>query len=227
MESPKLSQIVGRGGRPAIVDMTVAQVRDIDPGFCQRLQGLGLTEPVLCGEYLHRTLEELARAEHLDVRMLLTAVESGPTIKDQPAQAHTAGPREWPGPRLAASTAHLNLADEIERLRSEPAWKEFDRNAKTLVKNPELRVVLLALKSGARLEQHWAAGPITIQALAGRLRVHLPDHTVDVAVGELAAIAPGTRHAVEALEPSVFLLTIALAAPSRELQDHPKVEVAK
>ncbi|MHB8620511.1 MAG: cupin domain-containing protein [Chloroflexota bacterium] len=220
-----MSQIVGRGGRPAIVDMTVAQVRDLDPGFCQRLQGLGLTEPVLCGEYLHRTLEELARAEHLDVRMLLAAVGSGPTVQDQPTHTHTAGLREWPGPRLAASTAHLNLADEIEQLRAEPAWKEFDRNAKTLVKNPELRVVLLALKSGARLEQHWAAGPITIQALAGWLRVHLPEHTLDMQAGELAAIAQATRHDVEALEPSVFLLTIAaLPAASSEPQDHHKGE---
>jgi len=207
--------------------MTVAQVRDIDPGFCQRLQGLGLTEPMLCGEYLHRSLEELARAEHLNVRMLLAAIEGGPTIKDHAAPGPAAGPREWPGPRLAAQTAHLNLAEEIERLRSEPAWQEFDRNAKTLVKNPELRVVLLALKSGARLEQHWAAGPVTIQALAGRLRLHLPEHTVDVEMGELAAIGPGMRHDVEALEPSAFLLTIAaLPAGGGEPQDH-KVEAMK
>src|SRR5579872_6773030 len=123
-----LDRTVGRCGRPAIVDMTVAQVRDIDPGFCQRLQGIGLTEPVLCGEYLHRSLEELAQAEHLDVRMLLAAVQGGPTIKDQAAPGPDAGPREWPGPRLAAQTVHLNLAEELEQLRSEPAWQEFDRN---------------------------------------------------------------------------------------------------
>ena len=35
-----LNQIAGRGGRPAIVDMTVAQVREIDPGFCDQRRRL-------------------------------------------------------------------------------------------------------------------------------------------------------------------------------------------
>ncbi len=225
METPTLNRLVGRGGRPAIVDMTVAQVSEIDPGFCQRLQGLGLTEPVLCGAYLHRTLEDLARAEHLNVGIILAAIEAGPLVTDQPEEAVPSGPREWPGPRLAEQTAHLNLANEIEQLRSEPAWKDFDRNAKTLIKNPELRVVLLALKTGARLEQHVAAGPITIQALAGRLRVHLPDSAIDMATGDLASVAAATRHDVEALEPSVFLLTIALSGAGGEPDGTKRAEV--
>ncbi len=227
METPTLNQVVGRGGRPAIVDMTVAQVSEIDPGFCQRLQGLGLTEPVLCGAYLHRTLEDLARAEHLNVGIILAAIETGPLVTAQPEEAVPSGPREWPGPRLAEQTAHLNLANEIERLRSEPAWRDFDRNAKTLIKSPELRVVLVALKTGARLEQHLAAGPVTIQALAGRLRVHLPDRVVDMATGELASVAATMRHDVEALEPSVFLLTIALGGHGSEPEVNKKDEATR
>ncbi|MGH2363685.1 MAG: cupin domain-containing protein [Chloroflexota bacterium] len=205
-----MDQVVGRGGRPAIADMTVSQVCDIDPSFCQRLHGLGLTEPLLCGLYLHRTLAELASAEHLDVRMLLAVMNGNRTSQPTPLESHPVAQRELPGPRLAATTTHLNLGHEIEQLRAEPAWKDSDRNAKTLIKGPELRVVLVALKASARLEQHWAAGPITVQALAGRLRLRLPEQVLELVTGEIAALGPAIRHDVEALEPSVFLLTIAL-----------------
>jgi quercetin dioxygenase-like cupin family protein len=209
MNAGMITEHVGRGGRPAIVDMTIAEVREIDPGFCDRLQGLGLSEPVLCGPYLNYTVGELARAERFDVETLIAAIKGGSTSEAPSARRHTELVRDWPGPRLAARIAHLDLAAEIERLREEPAWHESDRNAKTLVKNPDLRVVLVVLKAGARLEQHVAAGPITIQALAGRLRVHLPEDAIDLVAGDMAPIAAEIKHDVEALESSAFLLTIA------------------
>jgi quercetin dioxygenase-like cupin family protein len=211
VEAAALKQTVGRSGRPAVVDMTGAQVRDIDPGFCRRLQGLGLTEPVLCGPYLNRTLGELAEVEHLDVQMLLEAIEPEASSSAEKAPI---GQRDWPGPRLAEPVAQFNLQRELELLRAEDAWQEFDRNAKTLVKNPELRVVLIALKADARLEQHWAAGPVTVQALTGRVRLHLPETVLDLPAGELASIGAAIRHDLEALEPSAVLLTIAFPPPA-------------
>jgi hypothetical protein len=58
--------------------MTVTQVREIDPGFCDRLQAVGLPEPILCGPYLYRTIGGLAQAEHVDLGILLEAVQAEP-----------------------------------------------------------------------------------------------------------------------------------------------------
>jgi quercetin dioxygenase-like cupin family protein len=204
-----LGQVVGRGGRPAIVDMTVDQVRELDPDFCTRLQAAGPHEPIHCGPYLHRTVGQLAEAEHVDVGILLKAAQATPSGPPEPAA--TDGHRVWPGPRLAAPVSELDLTREIERLRSEPAWQQFDRNAKTLVKNPELRIVLMALKPGARLDQHQALGAISIQVLSGRVRLLLPSERVELTAGELVAVSPTIRHDLEALESSAVLLTIALA----------------
>jgi quercetin dioxygenase-like cupin family protein len=117
--------------------------------------------------------------------------------------------RESPTDRLARTTASFNLADELENLRAEPAWQAGDRNARTLSKKPHLRVVLMALKSGARLDKHEAPGPITIHALAGRLRVRLASETVELATGEILTVDGGLTHDLEALEEGAILLTVA------------------
>lgn len=117
--------------------------------------------------------------------------------------------RESPTSRLARTTASFNLADELEHLHAEPAWQAADRNATTLSKKSNLRVVLMALKAGARLEKHQAPGPITIHAVSGRLRVHLAIDTVELAPGEILSVDSGLPHDLEALEQSAVLLTIA------------------
>jgi quercetin dioxygenase-like cupin family protein len=122
---------------------------------------------------------------------------------------------------LTAAVSELELAHEIEQLRAEPAWQEFDRNAKTLVKTPELRIVLMTLKPGARLDEHMAPGAISIQVLSGRVRVHLPSEIVELPAGELVAVAPAIRHDLEALESSAVLLTIA--QPGTEVRPEPEV----
>src|SRR5690348_4500657 len=117
MKSAKeaLRQFTGRGGRPAIVDMTVDQVRELDPGFCSRLQAAGLPQPISCGPHLHGTVGQLAEAEHVGMGALLRAAQGAadgsPTAA---ADAH----RAWPGPRLATPVAQLDLTREIEELSS-------------------------------------------------------------------------------------------------------------
>jgi len=117
--------------------------------------------------------------------------------------------RESPTGRLAMAAASFNLGRELENLRAEQAWQAGDRNAKTLFKKPGLRVVLLALKSGARLEKHEAPGSITIHALAGRLRVRLASETIELEPGEILSVDSGLTHDLEALEQSAILLTVA------------------
>ena len=114
--------------------------------------------------------------------------------------------------QLTGPALHFDVADEVEGLRGEPAWERFDRNAKTLVKDGAFRVVLTALKAGAALEEHRVTARVMVQTVRGHLRVHLsaPDAiAVDLPTGHLAVLQPGITHRVEALEESVFLLTVA------------------
>ena len=112
-----------------------------------------------------------------------------------------------PGP-LESPILSFDLNAEIARLRSENAW-QGGRNSKTLVKHPDFRVVLTVLKSNARLPEHKAAGRISVQAIAGHIRMHVQEKSIDLPAGHMLALEHALPHDVEALEDSAFLLTIA------------------
>jgi quercetin dioxygenase-like cupin family protein len=103
----------------------------------------------------------------------------------------------------------FDLPGEIDQLQREGGWERGDRNAKTLVQEPGLRVVLVALKPGARLDDHQSHAQVTVHVLDGRLLVHLADRTIEAFADRLVSIETGVAHELEALEASVFLLTIA------------------
>ena len=104
---------------------------------------------------------------------------------------------------------NFDLGKEIEQLHQEEAWLRAGRNSKTLVKQPDLRIVLLALKAGNKLEEHEADARISIQTLTGHLTLQLTDQAVDLPAGHLLALDPRVRHDVVAVNESAFLLTIS------------------
>ena len=136
---------------------------------------------------------------------------------NEPGKAHapgeTTGSPERAPQHLAGTLQVFDLQAELAQARLERGYREGERNANTLVKGDNFRIVLTALRAGNRLHEHEAAGWISIQAVAGRLRVHAAGRTAELPTGHLLALAGGIRHDVEALEDSAFLLTIA-AAPA-------------
>lgn len=120
-------------------------------------------------------------------------------------------PEAAPAPHtyvLAAPIMRFNLRTEMERLRQLPSYHQGNPTGKTLVKEPDLRIVLMALKAGARLEEHRASGPISVHALEGRLRLRVAEEAVEMTAGELLMLEPNLAHDVDALEDSAFLLTL-------------------
>ena len=101
------------------------------------------------------------------------------------------------------------LPKELDQLRKEHAWVDGGHSAKTLVKHPDMRVVLIALKRGASMGEHKTIGRVSVQTLEGRVQLKLPGEVVDLPKGGLLALEPSIPHDVEALEESVLLLTIA------------------
>jgi len=71
------------------------------------------------------------------------------------------------------------------------------------------RLVLTALKTGARLREHRTPGWVSIHAMTGHLRVRTAGCEMDLAAGHVLVLARDEPHEVEALEESAFLLTVA------------------
>jgi quercetin dioxygenase-like cupin family protein len=128
-------------------------------------------------------------------------------VTSQPKEGRTG--HEALAGHLTAPLMNFNLSREIEQLHQEDSWLRTGRNSKTLVKQPDLRIVLVALKTGKQLEEHEADARISIQTLNGHVTVQLTDQTVDLPAGQLLALDRGLRHDVVALKESAFLLTIS------------------
>ena len=77
------------------------------------------------------------------------------------------------------------------------------------MKQPDLRIVLVALKAEKKLEEHEADARISIQTLRGHVTLQLPDQTVDLPAGHVLALDRAIRHDVVAVKESAFLLTIS------------------
>ncbi|HEY4187883.1 MAG TPA: AraC family ligand binding domain-containing protein [Polyangia bacterium] len=129
------------------------------------------------------------------------------------AQETSPAPRAAREPHPVTGKAlTFSLAAEAEQLMREPTWQAHGHNAKTLVKHPDFRVVLIALRAGSRMPEHKTDHCVTIHALEGKLRLHLPGSTLDLGRGELLALEQTVLHDIEAVADSVFVLSLGWSA---------------
>lgn len=108
---------------------------------------------------------------------------------------------------LSAPLLKFNLEQEIQQLRSEERWQS-GHTAKTLVKYPNFRVVLIVMRPGGRLEKHRTEGRISVQTLAGQIRFSTAEQSVELSAGQMLTLERDIPHDVESLAHSAFLLTI-------------------
>ena len=108
---------------------------------------------------------------------------------------------------LASPFLEFDLISEVDRLHRESTWNT-GHNARTLIKYDDLRVVLMALKTGSRIPEHKANGRISVQVLSGHIRLNASGRTFDLLPGSLLALDERAPHDLEALDESAVLLTI-------------------
>jgi len=120
--------------------------------------------------------------------------------------AHSPTPR--PKEATSGPFSGFDLEFETAKLYAEDTWQS-GRNSKTLIKYPDYRIVLIALRSGARMPEHQAAGRVSVQTISGRIRIHVAANEFDMPAGQLLVLDRSVPHDVDALEDSAFLLTIA------------------
>jgi quercetin dioxygenase-like cupin family protein len=102
----------------------------------------------------------------------------------------------------------IDLPLFIERLKEEKTWKDGKRNAITVFKTNELRIVLVALHEGSELARHVADGIISVQVLEGRMQFKTDQQSIEMAKGQMLVLHEEIFHSVTAVEQTVFLLTV-------------------
>jgi quercetin dioxygenase-like cupin family protein len=110
---------------------------------------------------------------------------------------------------LAERCLSFQLDTELTALRRDAGVQQGGHSARTLVKHDDLRVVLISLSSGARLEEHTANARVSIQAVTGAVRLRVGDGVVELSAGGLLVLDRSVPHDVEAIEDSAILLTLA------------------
>ena len=104
---------------------------------------------------------------------------------------------------------HRRLGEEVERLKTEPAWCDGDRNSITLTKQRGLTLVLTVLREGAVLREHRAPTAVSLHVVSGRMTVRVGDRSLALGPGEVLIMEPRLTHAVEAHSDVTVLLTLA------------------
>jgi quercetin dioxygenase-like cupin family protein len=129
-----------------------------------------------------------------------------------PDASHTSNTEKDPrtGRNPADPVVTLDLDEEIRA--ASDALRAQDRSAVALVKHRDLTVTLLALRKGAHLHEHSAKGSVSVQVVAGVIRLSAAGGEKTVSSGTICVLDREVPHAVEALEDSTLLLTAALPA---------------
>lgn len=102
---------------------------------------------------------------------------------------------------------HLVAAE----LSVEASSAETGHAARTLVREPDLSVVVTAMRPGAVLSSHRAMATAVIQVLRGRIRIDIPDRSLELVAGQSVALERALAHEVKAVETSAFIVTLAKA----------------
>lgn len=113
-----------------------------------------------------------------------------------------------PGRDPAWGFLEFDLDAELATLRNEGGW-QGGHTARTLAKCADLRLVLIALRAGARIPEHETRGRLALQTVVGHVRIHASGRAVDLPAGRMLMLEQHVPHDVEAVTDSGVLLTLA------------------
>jgi quercetin dioxygenase-like cupin family protein len=116
---------------------------------------------------------------------------------------------------MIADLAHFELLREIIESEQCKPWVS-GIHARTLYKKQDFRVVLISMETAAQMKEHHIDGTSSVQVLKGHIRYSTKGQVYDLRAGSLLTLGASIKHEVEAMEESVFLLTISWPA-NREL----------
>jgi quercetin dioxygenase-like cupin family protein len=144
-----------------------------------------------------------------------TVGREGETVNDDVGGCRSIGTQrrtKMSKPEPINQGAAFNLAAIDAEMRGEDAYQRDGHAARTLVREDDIRIILMVMRAGARIAEHRANDTASIHTLSGNVRLRLPDHDAELPAGRLLVLERGLRHAVEAVAESAFLLTLGRQA---------------
>src|SRR5690242_9066573 len=72
----------------------------------------------------------------------------------------------------------------ITQMKREDSWLADKRNAMTLLKGGELRIVLIVMQAGTVIPAHQTDSPVNVQVLEGRLQFSTDSQSVTLGKGQ-------------------------------------------
>lgn len=118
--------------------------------------------------------------------------------------------RPRPRERFGSQENMIDLLEAIQQLRVEDTAPRQGHRQITLDQWGPVTLVLFVFEEGGSLDDHKAAGVVTIHALEGELAVRTECEEYKLLPNMMVVLAPNVRHSVLAAQESVMLLTVAL-----------------
>lgn len=89
---------------------------------------------------------------------------------------------------IDAPLVEIDLAKYIEQIKQEESWKTNKRNAITVFKSENMRIVLIGLHANAKLPEHKADGIISVQVLSGKIIFSTADNEKELDQGQMVTL---------------------------------------
>ncbi len=115
-------------------------------------------------------------------------------------------------PEPARAGCVIDLAAVARELHADAESSSVGHAARTVVREPDLRVVVMAMRADATIAKHHAEDTATVHVLSGHLRIRLGDRVIELGAGHLLPIARALAHDVVAVGASAFVLVLARSA---------------
>lgn len=109
---------------------------------------------------------------------------------------------------LSGDVLRFRLGEERARVNDPALLERHGRNARTLLKEGPLRVTLVTVRAGGRLDTHHSPGPITVHVLDGDILFRAAGHEHRLTSGDLLAVPAGVDHEAASDAGATFLLTV-------------------
>ena len=118
--------------------------------------------------------------------------------------------RPWGGRPVDAPFIPIDLHAYTQELMLEEAWQKNDRNAITVLKTPNITVVLVALHEDAEVlpGNFEGTGTFTLQVLDGKVHFVTGDEKLDINRGQMVALHGHIPFKATALAESMCLITM-------------------
>jgi quercetin dioxygenase-like cupin family protein len=102
----------------------------------------------------------------------------------------------------------FDLPAMMKKIKQEDSWENGQRNAITLLKSDNMRLVLIALRAGEEINFRQSDNLISLQLLEGNSEFRANDKTVVLKQGHLLTLHENIEHSLVAISETIFLLTI-------------------